>query len=216
MLVEPLALQGMIAGFNGGVFVDPDMTVRESRPLDPDVARHAVEAISRAGLDVWVYTSNAWLIRDPKAPHVDRETRTVQFEAQVVDRFTDEHLAYCVKIVGVSNDYDLVARAEREAQAALGEHASATRSQPYYLDVTNPRANKGAVVDALAAIYNVHHSQIATIGDGNNDRLMFRRSGFSIAMGNASDEVKRAAKVVTDSNENDGFAKAVHEHILKP
>ena len=40
---------------------------------------------------------------------------------------------------------------------------------------------------------------------------MFRASGFSIAMGNSSDEVKAQASAVTDSNENDGFAKAVRE-----
>jgi len=49
-----------------------------------------------------------------------------------------------------------------------------------------------------------------------NDVLMFRKSGFSIAMGNASEEVKAQASVVTDSNENDGFANAVHKFILQP
>ena len=44
-----------------------------------------------------------------------------------------------------------------------------------------------------------------------NDVLMFRKSGFSIAMGNASDEVKAQASAVTDSNENEGFAKAVRK-----
>jgi hydroxymethylpyrimidine pyrophosphatase-like HAD family hydrolase len=45
---------------------------------------------------------------------------------------------------------------------------------------------------------------------------MFRASGFSIAMGNASDEVKAQASVVTDSNENEGFANAVRRFILEP
>jgi hydroxymethylpyrimidine pyrophosphatase-like HAD family hydrolase len=47
-----------------------------------------------------------------------------------------------------------------------------------------------------------------------NDVLMFRKSGFSIAMGNASDDVKSQASVVTDSNENEGFAKAMERFIL--
>jgi hydroxymethylpyrimidine pyrophosphatase-like HAD family hydrolase len=56
--------------------------------------------------------------------------------------------------------------------------------------------------------------QIATIGDMPNDVLMFRKSGFSIAMGNASDEVKKQASAVTDSNEDEGFAKAIRKFIL--
>ena len=55
---------------------------------------------------------------------------------------------------------------------------------------------------------------IATIGDQPNDVLMFKRSGFSIAMGNASEDVKRQASAVTDSNEDEGFAKAVERYLL--
>jgi hypothetical protein len=47
-----------------------------------------------------------------------------------------------------------------------------------------------------------------------NDVLMFAQSGFSIAMGNASAEVKAKASAVTESNEQDGFAEAVHRYLL--
>ena len=56
--------------------------------------------------------------------------------------------------------------------------------------------------------------EIATIGDQPNDVLMFKRSGFSIAMGNASDEVKAQATAVTDSYNDEGFAKAMERFIL--
>jgi hydroxymethylpyrimidine pyrophosphatase-like HAD family hydrolase len=55
---------------------------------------------------------------------------------------------------------------------------------------------------------------IATIGDQPNDVAMFKRSGFSIAMGNAADEVKRQASAVTDSCDEEGFAKAVERYLL--
>jgi len=43
----------------------------------------------------------------------------------------------------------------------------------------------------------------------HNDVAMFKASGFSFAMGNANDDVKQCARYVTDSNENEGFAKAI-------
>ena len=92
---------------------------------------------------------------------------------------------------------------------------SAARSQPYYLDVTHPEANKGDVVRRLSKEMNIPASQIATIGDMPNDVLMFALSGLSIAMGNASPDVQRAARRVTDTNEHDGFALAVEKFILK-
>jgi Cof subfamily protein (haloacid dehalogenase superfamily) len=214
MLIEPLSLRTPIAGFNGGVFVDPDLSQIESRTLDPATAKKTVELILSQGLDAWVYTTDEWLIRNPDAPHVARETWTVKFDAKVVAAFTDAHLANAVKIVGISDDLDLVAACEKLAQKALGEKASAARSQPYYLDVTHPQANKGTVATTLSRLLNIPSAQIVTFGDMPNDILMFRKSGFSIAMGNSSDEVKARASAVTDSNEEDGFANAVRKFVL--
>jgi hydroxymethylpyrimidine pyrophosphatase-like HAD family hydrolase len=71
-------------------------------------------------------------------------------------------------------------------------------------------------VASLSRLLNIPPGQIATMGDMPNDVLMFEKSGFSIAMGNASDEVKAQASAVTDSSENEGFAKAVRRFILRP
>ncbi len=215
MLIEPLALQGAIAGFNGGVFVNPDLSVIESHTLEPATAKQALELILDQGLDAWVYTEQEWLIRNRDAPHVARETWTVKFDAKVVGSFTDGHLAHAVKIVGISDDIELVAASEKVVQNALGEKASAARSQPYYLDVTHPLANKGTVVTTLSKLLTIPPEQIVTIGDMPNDVLMFRKSGFSIAMGNSSDQVKAQASAVTDSNENEGFANAMRKFVLR-
>jgi Cof subfamily protein (haloacid dehalogenase superfamily) len=216
MLIEPLNLQGAIAGFNGGVFVNPDLSVIESHTLDLATATQTLELMLAYRLDAWVYTADDWFIRDRNAPHVARETSTVKFDAKVVASFTDEHLAQAVKIVGVSDDLNLVADCEKLAQRNLGKVVSAARSQPYYLDVTHPKANKGNVVTTLSKFFDIRPDQIVTIGDMPNDVFMFRKSGFSIAMGNSSDEVKSQASAVTDSNENEGFAKAVRKFILRP
>jgi hypothetical protein len=131
----------------------------------------------------------------------------------VVADFTGA-LSGVAKIVGISDDLEKVQRCEADAQAAFGDRATATRSQPYYLDVTNKDANKGAVVDYLSGHLDVPAEEIATLGDQQNDVLMFKRSGFSIAMGNASDQVKAQASVTTDSYNDEGFAKAIERYIL--
>jgi Cof subfamily protein (haloacid dehalogenase superfamily) len=181
--------------------------------LAADVARRAVEIILHNGMDAWIYRGKDWFIRDRNAPHVAREQWTVKFEPRMVENF-DDILDRAVKIVGVSDDHDLVARTEKDAQSALGEAASAARSQPYYLDVTHPEANKGTVVTTLSKVLSVPAKEIATMGDMPNDVLMFRKSGLSIAMGNASPEVQAQADLVTDSYNDEGFAKAVERFIL--
>ncbi|HEY2482314.1 MAG TPA: Cof-type HAD-IIB family hydrolase [Caulobacteraceae bacterium] len=214
MLIGPLGLTTPIAGFNGGVLVEPDLEVIESHPLAGAVARRAVDLILEDGLDAWLYTPDRWLIRDRAAPHVAREAWTVKFDAEVVESFPNADLDMAIKVVGVSDDLETVAACEKRVQGALGDRASVARSQPYYLDVTSAKANKGEVVRTLARLLKVSPAEIATIGDQPNDTLMFAVSGLSIAMGNASDAVKAQASAVTDSNEDEGFAKAVRRFIL--
>ena len=214
MLVEPLALTAPLAGFNGGLVVEPGMDVIEERTIRQDLVAPAIELLEASALTVWVYQGTEWYIREPEGPHVARETHTVRFDPTVVDSF-DGLEAGVAKIVGVSDDFDAVADAEAAAHERLGEHVSASRSQPYYLDITHPQANKGAVVTFLAERFGISSDEIATIGDMANDVLMFARSGLSIAMGNAHREVQRAARHVTTSNEEDGFANAVDRFILR-
>lgn len=213
MLTDLLGLKTPISGFNGGVFVRPDMSIIDAHVIPADVARRAAGLICDHGMDVWVYSGRDWFVRDPKAPHVAHEQRTVQFAPTVVTDF-EKVLDSAVKIVGISDDLDRVARCESDAQRALGTRATAVRSQPYYLDVTHPDANKGRVVTTLSRSLSVPREEIATIGDMQNDVLMFSESGVSIAMGNASADVKKQASFVTASHNEEGFAKAVEKFIL--
>jgi len=213
MLFDALELDTPIAGFNGGLFVKRDLTVLAQKTVPADVARQAIDLIREHGLDAWVYSGNDWLITKSGAPHVAREAWTVKFEPKVVAGF-DDLLHQVAKIVGVSDDLDRVQRCEADAQAAFGQRATANRSQPYYLDITNKEANKGAVLYYLSVHMGVPAEEIATIGYQPNDVLMFKRSGLSIAMGNASDQVKSDAHVTTDSYNDEGFAKAMERFIL--
>jgi Cof subfamily protein (haloacid dehalogenase superfamily) len=215
MLFDALRLNTPIAGFNGGLYVKQDLTIIEQKTLPPEFAARAIELIRGRGLDAWVYRGNEWLITKADAPHVAREAWTVKFDPTLVADFADS-LDGVAKIVGISDDIAKVEQCEAAAQAALGEHATAKRSQPYYLDITHKDANKGAVAQYLSSHLAIPAEEIATIGDQPNDVLMFKQSGLSIAMGNASDQVKAQASVVTDSYNDEGFAKAMERFILQP
>jgi len=214
MLIKPLGLTTPIAAFNGGLLVNSDMSVIEQRVVPSDLVTPIFDLLTSFSLSVWTYRGAEWLVPDRKGPHVDREAWTVKFEPTVTTDLrgiTDG----VVKIVGVSDDHDAVEAAAKAAHDQFGDHVSAARSQPYYVDVTHPDANKGAVTRYLSNKYEIPPEQIATIGDMANDVLMFANSGCSIAMGNADREVQRAARRVTTSNEDEGFANAVERFILR-
>lgn len=213
MLIEPLGLTTPIPGFNGGMFVRPDLTIIEQHVLPASVTAPVIKTIEAQGLTVWVYRGTDWFVRTREAPHVAREESTVKFPPTVVPSF-EGLLDQVVKIVGVSDDLDAVKRCESDTRRAFARQVSAARSQPYYLDVTHPSANKGAVVTWMSTVMHIPAEQIATIGDQPNDVLMFAKSGVSIAVANASLEVQRSATHVTTSNQEEGFANAVERFIL--
>ena len=227
-LFEPLALTTPVAAFNGGLFVRSDLTVIEERVLQSEVIESAMDIMRAHRLDTWIYRGTDWFVRERHAPHVDREEWTVKFSPKVVANF-DGLTNDVAKLVGVSDDLETV----RICETAVREHfaeqvhtiqsnpqrestslVSAARSQPYYLDVTHPDANKGFVVLRLSDMLNIKPDQIATIGDMPNDISMFEKGGVSIALGQSSDEVKKAATYTTTSSEEEGFANAVDRYIL--
>ena len=213
MLIEPLGLTTPIAAFNGGLLVNADMSVIEQRVLPEELVRPAADLMGSSGLDVWLYRGADWYVPDPNGSHVAREAATVRFQPEVMTGL-DGLTSGVAKLVGVSDDVDAVARAATAAHDRFGDHMTAARSQPYYLDITHPDANKGAVARYLSAKYSIPPEAIATIGDMPNDVLMFAHSGLSIAMGNASLDVQRAARRITTPNTDEGFATAVERFVL--
>jgi len=213
-LIDDLQLQDPIAAFNGGLLVRPDLSVIREHLIPSEAAQAVIDILTKDTLDVWVYGGKDWYVKSRHGPHVDREEWTVKFPPTVVSAY-EGLLDRIVKIVGVNDDHDVMARCVEEVQGQFGQHVSAALSQPYYLDVTHPKANKGEVVNALSAMLAIPTTQIATIGDMPNDVLMFERSGVSIAMGNASVDVQRAAMFVTTSNREEGFALAMERFVLR-
>jgi Cof subfamily protein (haloacid dehalogenase superfamily) len=213
VLTTSLGIEAPVAGFNGGMLTTANLAVLSAHLLSPDVARRTVDMLDARRVEVWLFSGQDWLVRRPDGPYVGLEERTVAFGPTIVEDFGPA-LDAAAKIVGVSTDFAYLARCERELIAALGEQACVVRSQPYYLDVTHPLANKGDALSSLAQLLQIPLAEVATIGDGHNDVAMFERSGLSIAMGNASPEVQRAADFVTGSNNEDGFAQAIELLIL--
>jgi Cof subfamily protein (haloacid dehalogenase superfamily) len=212
-LIEPLAITLPVGAFNGSCTVDPQLNPIEQHLIPAAAVERGLGVLNEFGVDIWLFTGDKWLTRRGDGEYVPLEKRAIRADPTVVADFTPFLSAAC-KIVGSSADAALLQRCEVAMQKALGAQATAVRSQSYYLDVTPPGCDKGTFVQAMARRLDISTDAVATIGDMQNDLAMFRKSGVSIAMGNATDDVKKVATHVTASNEDEGFAGAV-EMILR-
>lgn len=90
-------------------------------------------------------------------------------------------------------------------------HCDAQRWHPSFADCIAKGNNKATGIDAVCRYLGIDISETMAFGDGGNDMQMLRHAGIGIAMGNASDEVKSCAKMVTETVDNDGIARILRQ-----
>ena len=213
LFAEALGLTTPRAGLNGGVFTDSHGDILHTQFLAADVAREALAYLHGEGMRPWLFTASEWLLTDPEGDYVAWEKRTVQMDFRVVADLTSA-ADRAGKIMVASRDFEKLEACEMALQARLDRRASVHRSQDYYLDITDIRANKGEAVRQAANLLGVALQDTACIGDMPNDLPMFDVAGKSVAMGNAPAAMRARADYVTGTNQDSGWAQAVENFIL--
>ncbi|MGY2338536.1 HAD family hydrolase [Pseudomonas sp. SDO5532_S415] len=212
--IEALGVDLPTAAFNGGTLVHPDGSLLVAHYLPTAAALTTLALFAdQPEIEVWVFSGDDWLVKDPTGPMVPREQHGLGYPPVAIESF-EPYLARINKIVAASNNTELLIELEAQLLAKVEGQAQVSRSQPVYLDVTAMQANKGEALKTLAAFLTVPLAQTAAMGDGGNDPAMFHCAGLSIAMGQAEEAVKRQADVVTASNAEEGAALAIERYIL--
>lgn len=90
-----------------------------------------------------------------------------------------------------------------------------TSSKDNFLELMEPGVNKWEAVKSVAASYGVQPQEVMCIGDSNNDIRMIANAGIGVAVANAKDSVKKQAKIITASNNDDGVAMVIESILTK-
>ncbi|KQQ63195.1 hydrolase [Pseudomonas sp. Leaf129] len=211
--IEALGIDLPTAAFNGGVLINADGSELQSHWVDREAVDICLALFAEHALDVWVFADDQWLARDRQAEYFPKELHALGYEPLIVEDFTP-YLDRVHKMVATSGNFQLLIDLEQQLQAPLHGKAIAARSQRYYLDITAVLANKGEALATLAERLGIELANTAVLGDGGNDVAMFKRAGFSVAMGQGEQVVREQADAVTASNAEDGVAQAIHQLIL--
>jgi len=101
----------------------------------------------------------------------------------------------------------------REVLAKL-EHVTLTTSFDHNLELGGETTSKAEAVRMLCDRLGISEENVMACGDSPNDLAMLLAAGFPVAMGNAKDELKAAAKYITSTNDEDGVAEAIEKFVL--
>lgn len=125
-----------------------------------------------------------------------------------------EHVKDVPKLLGISLNPNDINERMNEVKKFFGEQLEITRSTPYFAEFMAVGVSKAQAIKVLADKFSIDNAEILAIGDSDNDLAMITSVGCGVAMGNAVPAVKEACPRVTDTCENNGFAKAVYDYVL--
>ncbi|MFZ5816142.1 MAG: Cof-type HAD-IIB family hydrolase [Bacillota bacterium] len=204
-----LGLSGPIVTGNGGLIRDLGGATLLHRPLGPEVFPVARRLSRELEVRVMLFAGERLYV----AREGDRAMGVDGCRVQHLDAFGDG-MELPEKLFVESDRPERLEAAHRLVRAALGDDLSFTSSDAENLEVTQPGVDKGSGVVWLAARWGVPLERVMVVGDSQNDISMFRVAGFGVAMGNADPELKGLAAAVTESNVEDGAARAVERYVL--
>lgn len=113
----------------------------------------------------------------------------------------------------IAGEVKLIDQLEVLLKAKVGSELNIFKSQPRYVELMHQQASKTAAIQRLMEMYQLKQEEIIAIGDNYNDQGMIEFAGMGIAMGNAPDSIKQVANDITDTNNQDGVAKALIKYF---
>lgn len=224
-IAEALQITAPMVLSNGCVVMHPiTRQVLFHKHLEASVAGRAVLLLQRLGLTA--YASRLSLSgpeffyqEPPSSPEIDlRRGRRPDSMQQVADLAAAAVQFKALKVMTLDRA-DVVAEAAQYLRKHLGGECQVLVTDEAggsaLLEVSAQGVNKATGLAQLAALHKIRPAEIIAIGDNRNDLEMLQFAGLGVAMGNASDEVKEAAQVVTASNDADGVACFLETHVLR-
>ena len=127
------------------------------------------------------------------------------------ERFLREGTVAPYKYEAYSDDSSLMDKLRNEF-SDIG--LSVSSAFPFNLEILSPGGGKGRAIRALAEKMGIAMDEVMALGDGSNDLGMLEVSGIPVAMGNAVEVLKKAAKYIAPDVDEDGAAIAIEKFAL--
>lgn len=166
------------------------------------------------GVNTHAFCEKRGLITPKNSKYTEVEAEINNIDIKVIDINEVKKDDTIIKMMMIDEPEILEAAIEKLPKEVY-EKYNVVRSTPYFLEFLNKDVNKAVGVELLAKHLGIKQQEIITLGDADNDLHMIEYAGLGIAMGNAFESVKKIANYITDTNENDGVAKAIEKFVLE-
>lgn len=213
---DELGITGPISCYNGGSLYNSEGKIVEDHRVPHDIAMKVLEVQKKVDIPLILFNDQKWYLQEKDNYVHPKKLRVYQTECiegnftQLLNEFDTNKLLFMTPDKEKLDELETILQEMGMEDEKLTFYRSAD-----FLELMPYGVNKGMAIDALAGYFKIPHSQIMAIGDDYNDIKMLQRAGISVAMGNSVEEAKATAKYITDTNMNDGVAKAIQRFVFE-
>ncbi|MDI7247634.1 MAG: Cof-type HAD-IIB family hydrolase [Bacillota bacterium] len=183
------------------------------RPVPLEHAKDVVAYAQHEGLHLNVYMDDTLYVE-----RHDEEALSYMAHAKVGAIAVGDLAAFVkrapTKLLIITASKEDMDRRLPEFKARFGDRLHVVRSMPRYVEFTAAEVSKGSALAILSRYLGVARSEVMALGDSENDISMLEFAGVGVAVGNAADEVKKAADYVAQGENGDGVAEAIARFVF--
>lgn len=213
-VADQLGVPVPIIAYNGALIKSSSGEVLHTHFMDEAIVLKVIEFFRERGRHIQSYSDDILYVpfRNDGVKYYEKMLKVTGVEVGwegLLERAKD-----VTKLLSVSFDHDELVDSMNAVRKDFGEQLEVTQSNVRFAEFMAKGVTKAGAIKILADKFGLDISEVLAIGDSENDLPMIKAAGVGVAMGNAQENVKAATKYVTDTCENDGFAKAVYDHVL--
>lgn len=203
--------QGILMSYNGGRIVDAQTNkVLFETSMDIEETRRVLRRLESLPVTPILDDGVQFYVKDKNGYKVDYECFNNRMECMEVENLADFLNFAPIKIL-MSVLPEEISAVQAQIAAFLPESLTVVQTAAFYLEVIPRCINKGQGIEDICRTVGISPAEVISFGDAENDIPMLRAAGMGVAMGNAAENVKAAADMVTLSNNEDGIAAALEK-----
>ena len=204
---------GLVLCYNGAKVVNyKDKSVLFEKPMAENHVKELIKIADENKVHINLYQDNIWYVDDPES----YETKFYSEKCGItpVEKSHDSFESYLMPKVVFIGEHEKLVGIQEEIKKRIGDEIHIAFSSDTFLEAMNKDVNKGITLKWILDHFGISTDECAAFGDAENDLDMIVYAGMGVAMANGFEEVKEAANYITDSNEEDGVAKAIEKFVL--
>lgn len=210
-VADKLGIKCPLIAYQGGFVCSYEGEVLNAKYLNPDIAKEIIQDCRKRNIHLNVYVNDVLYVENDDE-YIKDYIGDKGIDYFLTERFEDLDFTKLNKLLAIAYDTEFIDNFIEELKEKYPQ-IYVVKSYKYFCEIANKEATKGNAITFLSEKFGITTDEIMAIGDQNNDIEMVTTAGCGVAMGNGTEEIKKAAKYVTDTVNNDGFVKAVNKYV---